>query len=319
MTEHPIEYVTAVWTADHLSWLLDKFDEVDSAVPSIVRFLADRPNTEVAMQDLADAVLVGGTQQTRTDKLRGQLMLLTKAAKYKRGIQGTKRMWRRGGWTDVQAWPFIGTGTPERYVMPAEVARIVRRLLGVSEPLESAQAPILDPAASFRYFRLSTQYYVAARHAVFCEAMPVAANLAHHAVEMLLFAELARHYTPDQLKSKYHRHHLPSIWAEAKKRLSLVPPASCDKFINDLKDWELIRFPDNPGSRPNSLTLSVGRGSRAVSPPGSSDNTFAYGLEDLDEFVSVVLPKVMAVQGFKAMLRGDSWATYERDNRHMMW
>lgn len=182
--------------------------------------------------------------------------------------------------------------------------------------------PEPDPATSLGYLNLASQYYVAARHAAFCQSIPVAANLAHHAVEMLLFAELARHYTNKALKTKYHKHYLPTIWNDTKQLLSINPPTNFDKFIDELKDWESIRFPNFPGNRSNSLTISIKRSSPAISSPGSPPaNVYAYGLEDLDNFMAFLIPNIMTVQWFKSMLSfgADSMATYERDNSHNLW
>ncbi len=53
-----------------------------------------------------------------------------------------------------------------------------------------------------QYLDVALQYHLAGRSAVFARSIPVAGNLFHHAVEMLLKFFLYDHYPGGQLKSQ---------------------------------------------------------------------------------------------------------------------
>jgi hypothetical protein len=50
------------------------------------------------------------------------------------------------------------------------------------------QDPLPEEHAIDEFFKFGSQYYVAGRYRMFAGFMPVAANLHHHAIEMLLNA-----------------------------------------------------------------------------------------------------------------------------------
>jgi hypothetical protein len=61
------------------------------------------------------------------------------------------------------------------------------------------------------FFRYGCQYYVAGRYGVFAALIPVAANLHHHAIEMLLKGALARTMNLKEMKNKIG-HKLEKCW-----------------------------------------------------------------------------------------------------------
>jgi hypothetical protein len=93
------------------------------------------------------------------------------------------------------------------------------------------------------YIYYGFQYYLAARFATAGWAHPVAANLFHHAIEMLLKGGLCPHTTEAERKKMGHR--LPRIWDAFRtcyhpsKKLSHF-----DELIKNLHKYEDIRYPE---------------------------------------------------------------------------
>ena len=75
----------------------------------------------------------------------------------------------------------------------------------------------------FEFVARAFQYYVVARHAVFCQFMPVAGNLFHHAVELFLKMGILLKFAENQLQKEVKRlkdgfgHDLTKLWDEFKK------------------------------------------------------------------------------------------------------
>jgi hypothetical protein len=92
------------------------------------------------------------------------------------------------------------------------------------------------------FYRYGFQYYVAGRFAVIAQLLPVAANLLHHAIEMLLKGELVH------LEEKQRRdmgHDLTKLWPAYKKRMAAENTlVSFDAIIETLNKFEEIRYPD---------------------------------------------------------------------------
>jgi hypothetical protein len=72
-----------------------------------------------------------------------------------------------------------------------------------------------DENAIHEFFRYGCQYYVAGRYGVFAALIPVAANLHHHAIEMLLKGALSKSMSLAEMKSKLW-HRLQRCWEEFK-------------------------------------------------------------------------------------------------------
>src|SRR5271154_5387432 len=66
------------------------------------------------------------------------------------------------------------------------------------------------------FFIYGSQYYVAGRWGMFAALMPVAANLHHHAIEMLMKGALAKTMSTEDLRLKLG-HRLPKAWKKLKK------------------------------------------------------------------------------------------------------
>lgn len=94
-----------------------------------------------------------------------------------------------------------------------------------------------------RYFQYGFQYYAVARCATAAQANPVAANLFHHAVEMLLKGGLCAYTTEDERIKMGHR--LPRIWKVFKEHHdSSGKLGRFDVFVRKLHRYEDIRYPE---------------------------------------------------------------------------
>jgi hypothetical protein len=93
------------------------------------------------------------------------------------------------------------------------------------------------------FFRYGCQYYVAGRYGVFAGLIPVAANLHHHAIEMLLKGALSKKMTLEELKNKLG-HKLEKTWDEFKAVANDSSLARFDQVIAELNKFEEIRYPD---------------------------------------------------------------------------
>ena len=105
------------------------------------------------------------------------------------------------------------------------------------------ETPALDPEmVQLSFYSYGFQYYVAGRFAVIAQLSPVAANLLHHAIEMLLKGELVH------LEEKQRRdmgHDLTKLWPAYKKQMAVEDTlVSFDPIIEKLNKFEEIRYPD---------------------------------------------------------------------------
>ena len=101
-----------------------------------------------------------------------------------------------------------------------------------------------NPEAYHRFFDLGVQYYVIARFSAIAQLVPVSGNQYHHAVEMLLKAQLARTVSLKVLKQKCS-HGLKRAWKDFKKLFPAEDLSPFDGLIRELDHFERIRYPDN--------------------------------------------------------------------------
>src|SRR5438067_433421 len=96
------------------------------------------------------------------------------------------------------------------------------------------------------YLKIAFQYYISARVSMFAYSLPVAGNLYHHAIEMLLKFSLLTKFTPFHLQTKFG-HNLEKLWKEYKK---LYPDKTLSKYnslIKKINHFEDLRYPKNKG------------------------------------------------------------------------
>src|SRR5260221_7699546 len=83
------------------------------------------------------------------------------------------------------------------------------------------------PDADVQFLNLGIQYYTAGRSAVLAELIPVAGNLFHHAIEMLLKARLSQKLSLKELCKRPFGHRLSSLWDAFKAEF---PAENLDEF-----------------------------------------------------------------------------------------
>jgi hypothetical protein len=93
------------------------------------------------------------------------------------------------------------------------------------------------------YINYGFQYYMLGRCGVAAWAHPVAGNLFHHAIEMLLKGGLCPHTTEDGRIKTGHR--LPRIWKAFKAQYDASGQlARFDALVRRLHKYEDIRYPE---------------------------------------------------------------------------
>jgi hypothetical protein len=136
------------------------------------------------------------------------------------------------------------------------------------------------------FFRYGSQYYVAARYAVYAGLMPVAGNLLHHAIEMLLKGALAESVASQKLKDKFG-HRLRRTWKEFKKQAAESNLAIFDRVIRELDKFENIRYPDELLRRGAAISFEITKaGAAQRSSSGISVPEYVLCLEEVDELVA---------------------------------
>ena len=151
------------------------------------------------------------------------------------------------------------------------------------------ETPAVDPETVRQdFYRYGFQYYVAGRFAVIAQFMPVAANLLHHAIEMLLKGELG------EKQRRNMRHDLTQLWPAYKKQMAAEDTlVSFDAIIETLNKFEEIRYPDAPGSMKCRFTLEKAAETEidALQNDGRSDRVYELFLGDIDALVAAILEK----------------------------
>lgn len=172
------------------------------------------------------------------------------------------------------------------------------------------------------YFGVGLQYYLTARHAVFCYLFPVNGNLFHHAIEMFLLAGLSAKYSSKELKEKYHKHNLWQMWVDFKGILNSENLDGFDSLIKRYNKWEEIRYPLKKKSNIVMFSdIRKGSKSKFVDPNHKKGDEYRINLEEMDEFFKVIC-EVLSINPdyIRSMLSlGDSKVTYEKDNHHKVW
>jgi hypothetical protein len=101
----------------------------------------------------------------------------------------------------------------------------------------------IHPDAWMHLSKVGMQYYIAGRAAARGHLVPIAGNLLHHAVEMLLKGELSKTLPLEEIKKKYD-HRLIKTWGAFKNLHVGNDLDGFDQLIADLDRFEMIRYPD---------------------------------------------------------------------------
>jgi hypothetical protein len=145
----------------------------------------------------------------------------------------------------------------------------------------------LDPGTyAIRAIQVSVQYYVAGRFAAAAHLVPVAGNLLHHAVEMLLKACIVH---KAGFAGLHRRHELPKLWRAYKRVFGVVDVADLDNVIASLQRYEHIRYPDDTMREGAGMTIQFEPSpSPKSSKPGSVPD-YTLEMPDLDGFVRRII------------------------------
>jgi hypothetical protein len=138
------------------------------------------------------------------------------------------------------------------------------------------------------FFTYGSQYYLAGRYGMFAGLMPVAANLHHHGIEMMLKGALSKTMTLEELKQNL-MHRLPKIWKKFKKQANDASLSRFDKVIKELSKFNELRYPDQILRSGAGMMFDITRAGAAQSfITGTKVRQYKLCLEDIDELVSVI-------------------------------
>jgi hypothetical protein len=165
--------------------------------------------------------------------------------------------------------------------------------------------------------RSGYEYYGNARFAMYAQNISICGVLFHHAVEMLMKADLAKNgKSLSELASM--RHNLKGLWRAYKRNHPTVALSRHDKTIKRLDKHEDIRYPDpSLGSIGVSVEWSGEPGSVKVYCRGMrSPKQYAVVVSDIDDLVADV---IRTSSWNPSVLAGTNVAhleAIERHNRH---
>lgn len=147
-----------------------------------------------------------------------------------------------------------------------------------------------NDAGQLEFLRTGTQYYISARYAVWANFDPVAGNIFHHAVEMILKSILLNNdLTLASLKNEYG-HDLEKLWVKFK---SLYPGNELDGYdedISELHKYDDIRYPDELVEKGRISFIGRQRHSFTGVPTQFSDMPkYALGLDEMDALVRKII------------------------------
>jgi HEPN domain-containing protein len=145
------------------------------------------------------------------------------------------------------------------------------------------------------YVRSALHYYITARFATINALVPLAGNLAHHAVELFLKAALLKNTTEKERKDKL-RHDLPNIWERYKALMNKAELNKFDQTIADLDKFEGIRYPERIMRLGMTLEAGFVRNPAPVQHAGMP--RYELALEELDELVQLIFKLARLNPGF---------------------
>jgi hypothetical protein len=175
--------------------------------------------------------------------------------------------------------------------------------------------------ADTHWINLGVQYYASARHAFICSFHPVAANLFHLAVELLLKAGLAQELSEKELQEIGHW--LPKAWEKLKERANDSSLCAFDKTIAELDRWERVRYPALAGTMMSAYSTKFWRdtGPRfVIDSPELAKQSYHITLEEMDELFRALIHMYGLTDYVKSLLLDDPDVrkAYETRNKHLL-
>jgi hypothetical protein len=193
--------------------------------------------------------------------------------------------------------------------------RLIRTIVRRGRALLARLFRRREPDVGSEFLRLALQYYIAGRSACFAYSMPVAGNLLHHAVEMVLKHLLAeKGVTESELHYEF-RHDLKKLWRATKKSLADPSLNTYDPVIRNIARMYDVRYP----RRSYSFQMSVRKEATrpATGPAAKGLRHYHLSLEDADELMTALLTRSATPEWINGRLAsGDARSQYLRDNFH---
>jgi hypothetical protein len=116
-----------------------------------------------------------------------------------------------------------------------------------------------------QYLILAFEYYVAGRFAALTQ-LRIAANLLHHAIELLLKHGLLQQVPEARLPGEIKKlrqlpymHNLDELWPEYKRSASNLHLARFDSTVTELNQWEDLRYGGFPTGVATTMVFSPRR------------------------------------------------------------
>jgi hypothetical protein len=189
------------------------------------------------------------------------------------------------------------------------------------------------------YLETAVQYYALGRHAILCRLNP-AANIIHHAAEMMLKFRFLVHYDLDGQRQRVGitspsdrcwmeplarwSHNLERIWKEFKAEYpDLIAPnlSKHDGFIKRLHSWETIRYPTSAPSSVSLIHTTGGGLDEDLLTDLDIPETERYGidLEETDSFFrDVVVLQLILGHDIRIFLNDRAYPMYLEHNHHII-
>jgi hypothetical protein len=139
------------------------------------------------------------------------------------------------------------------------------------------------------FVRSGYEYYANARFAMHAQSSYVCGNLFHHAIEMLLKADLAKNGNSLEELERM-RHNLKRLWRAYKSNHPDAALSRHDRTINRLNRHEEIRYPDPAlGSIGVSIEWSGEPGGVKAYGGMKSPKQYAVVVSDIDNLVADIM------------------------------
>lgn len=172
------------------------------------------------------------------------------------------------------------------------------------------------------YLVLAFEYYVAGRFAALTQ-LRIAANLLHHAIELLLKHALLQDVPQERLSheaekiKKRQGHDIDKLWARYKGSAGDPQLNRFDSIVTELNRWEDLRYGGFPTGLPTTMMFSPRRGEWRHKLRNPND-VYVLVLEDIDDVFAEILatsginPKYLGVR-FHSNTAIQDW--YLRENQ----
>ena len=157
-------------------------------------------------------------------------------------------------------------------------------------------------------FRVALQYYGTGRYAVACNFTPVSANLLHHAVELCLKGCLAPILGVAALRG--YSHDIRKLWSIFRENFPDESLASFDQLIQELHNFEQIRYPESLIKGGGFFSVGFPSGARNVQLLGPKLPEYNLSVEDVDRLIKQFFVLGNLNPEFYSLLRQEHAARY---------